>query len=188
MRIDYATNSIVIGEKTDKVFNFISKGAQYDKWHFDYHLRCEHLDIREEAIGSVFSIEELIDGFSLRHVGRVVEYERNRRFVWLGRFALFSWIWIGTDFTFKEVQGGTEVKETLYFIIPVVLLPFSLLFIWRRAFRPKACKAHVLDEISGVKIMLESGDYNADDVVNAFDDEKLLSRAKQYKRVQEKTS
>ncbi len=92
MRLNYATNSLVINKEVDKVFNFVSRGAQYSRWHFDYHLRFEVLDIREAGVGSVFSIEELIDGFYLHHVGRVVEFERNRRFVWRGRFALFSWI------------------------------------------------------------------------------------------------
>lgn len=181
MRINYATDSLVVHEDVEKVFNFISRGAQYHRWHFDYHLRAEIIDVWEEGVGSVFSIEELIGGFYLHHVGRVVEFERNRRFVWLGRFALFSWIWIGTDYSFTPVPGGTKVQETLYFKMNPLLLPFALLFIWRRVFRPKACRAHIIDEISGVKTMIENGDYQSQDVKYAFEDEEILRKVKKYR-------
>jgi hypothetical protein len=85
MRIDYATDSLIIEEELPKVFNFISRGAQYDRWHLDYHLSAEVIDVKEGLVGSVFAIEELIGGFYLKHVGRIVEFERNRRFVWLGK-------------------------------------------------------------------------------------------------------
>jgi hypothetical protein len=182
MRLDYATDSLIVREQPDKVFNFVSRAAQYDRWHFDYHLRAEPLDIREGGVGSAFSIEELIDGFFLRHVGRVVRFERNRRFAWRGRFALCSWIWIGTDFVFRPVAEGTEVEETLYFELSPLLAPAALLFVWRPAFRPAACKAHVRDELTGIKTMLESGDYAPRDVTYAFDDETLRSRIKTYRR------
>ncbi|MBU2489571.1 MAG: SRPBCC domain-containing protein [Proteobacteria bacterium] len=181
MRINYATDSVVIREDLDKVFNFISRGAQYERWHFDYHLRSEAMDIREGGVGSVFSIEEIIDGFYLHHVGHVVEFVRNKRFVWLGRFAMFSWIWIGTDLTFTKAPEGTRVKEILYFKANPLLLPFALLYIWRKAFRPAACKAHVLDEMSGVKRILESGDYDPSDVTYALEDEELMSQVKRYR-------
>lgn len=180
MRIDYAVNTVVIREGVEKVFNFVSRGAQYHRWHFDYHLRAEALDIKEGGVGSAFSIEELIDGFYLHHVGRVVEFERNRRFVWLGRFALFSWIWIGTDFYFTPVPEGTLVKEILYFRMNPLLAPCALLFIWRKAYRPAACRAHIMDEVTGIKTILESGDYDPKDVTYAFEDPELLSRVKRY--------
>lgn len=107
IRIDYAEDSLVIEEDLPRVFNFISRGAKYEKWHFDYHLAAEVIDVKEGMIGSVFSIEELIGGFYLKHVGRIVEFERNRKFVWLGRFAIFPLVWIGTDFTFQEHPSGT---------------------------------------------------------------------------------
>lgn len=181
MRLNYATDSLVIREELDKVFNFIARGAQYHKWHFDYHLRAEPLDIRPEGVGSVFSIEELIDGFFLRHVGRVAVFEKNRRFVWRGRFALLSWIWIGTDFTFAPAPEGTLVQETLYFELSPILAPAALLFVWRRAFRPGACRAHVRDELTGIKTMLESADYDADDVTYPLEDGRLLARVKRYR-------
>jgi hypothetical protein len=112
MRINYATDSLLINESLEKVFNFVSRGACYDRWHFDYHLGAEVMDVKEEVVGSVFSIEELIGGFYLKHVGRVVEFERNRKFVWLGRFAIFPLIWIGTDFTFEEAAPGTRYSTS----------------------------------------------------------------------------
>lgn len=44
-----------------------------------------------------------------------MEFERNRKFVWLGRFALFPLVWIGTDFTFDEHKKGIVITEILYF-------------------------------------------------------------------------
>lgn len=180
MRIDYATDCLIIEKPPEQVFNFISRGARYERWHFDYHLRAEMLDIRPEGVGSAFSIEELIDGFYLRHVGRVSVFERNRRFAWRGRFALFSWIWIGTDFSFTPVEGGTRVTEILYFEISPFLLWAALLFIHRRAFRPAACKAHIRDELSGVKKLLETGDHEPEDVAYPLADPGRLARVKKY--------
>ena len=181
MRIDYATDSLVIEEELPKVFNFISRGAQYDRWHFDYHLAAEVLDVKEGLVGSVFSIEELIGGFYLKHVGRVVEFERNRRFVWLGRFAIFPLVWIGTDFTFEKHPRGTKVTEILYF----KMAPWWLLLIPLLGFRPyftrPACKGHIRDELTGVKKLIESGDYDPCDIVFPLDDQDLMSRVKKYK-------
>ncbi|MEW5734050.1 MAG: SRPBCC domain-containing protein [Thermodesulfobacteriota bacterium] len=185
MRIDYATNSLVIKKPLEQVFNFVARGAQYHRWHFDYHLRAEMMDVRPEGVGSVFSIEELIDGFYLKHVGRVVVFERNKRFAWLGRFALFSWIWIGTDLSFTQVPEGTRVKEILYFEISPLLLWAALLFIWRPAYRPAACRAHITDELTGVKTMLENGDHDPEDITYPLTDEKLLARVKRYKKANE---
>lgn len=191
MRIDYATGTIVMRQPVDRVFNFISRGAQYHRWHFDYHLRAEALDIRAAGVGSVFCIEEIIDGFTLRHVGHVVTLERNHRFVWRGRFALVPWIWIGTDFTFTPraspgpatVPGGesTAVTEILYFELSSVLLPAALPYMSRRAFRRAACRQHILDELTGVKTMLEAGDHDPEDVTFAFDDPAIRARIKRYR-------
>ena len=178
MRLDYAKDEVLIRAPVDRVFNFISRAAQYERWHFGYHLRAEPLDFRPEGVGSAFSIEELIDGFYLHHVGRVTVFERNRRFTWLGRFALFSWIWIGTDFRFTPVADGTRVQETLYFELSPLTAPAALLFAWRPAFRPAACKAHVRDELTGIKTMLENGDHDPNDVTDPLQDERLLSRVK----------
>ncbi len=180
IRINYATDSVVIEEDLDKVFNFVSRGAQYQRWHFDYHLSAEVLDIKEGGVGSVFAIEELIGGFYLKHVGRVVEFERNRKFVWLGRFALFPLVWIGTDFTFKKHRQGTTVSEILYFKMePWWLLLFPLLGL-RPCFTPRACKKHVRDELTGIKTLLESGDYDPRDITYSLEDEELMGRVKKY--------
>jgi uncharacterized protein YndB with AHSA1/START domain len=181
MRIDYAENEIVIEESPDKVFNFISRGARYERWHFDYHLRARVLDVREEGVGSAFSIEELIGGFYLHHVGRVAVFERNRRFVWKGRFALFSHIFIGTDFTFTAEKHGTRVREILYFEANPVLFLLSLHLFGYRVFRPAACKAHILDELSGIKRLIESGDYEQRDVTFFLDDPELMATVKRFK-------
>jgi len=181
-RLNYATDSVVIEEELEKVFNFVSRGACYEKWHFDYHLSAEVKDVKEGGVGSVFSIEELIGGFYLKHVGRVVEFERNRKFVWLGRFAVFPFVWIGTDFTFREHPKGTEVKEILYFKIApwwLIVAPFLGL---RPYFTPQACKRHVRDELTGIKRLLETGDYQPRDVLYALEDEELMSRVKEYRK------
>ena len=113
-------------------------------------------------------------------MGHVVTFERNKRFVWRGRFALFSWVWIGTDLTFTPAPEGTRVKEILYFEMPPHPAPAALLFIWRKAFRPQACREHIVAELSGVKTMLEAGDHDPADIEYAFDDPAWLGRIKRY--------
>ncbi|MBI5478575.1 MAG: SRPBCC family protein [Deltaproteobacteria bacterium] len=181
MRLDWAENEVVIRKAVDPVFNFIARGAEYHRWHFDYHLRAEPLDIRPGVVGSVFCIEEIVDGFYLRHVGRVARYEPGRRFAWRARFALFPWIWIGTDFDFEPFEGGTRVHEVLYFDLSPLLLPVVPAFIRHRAFRPEACRRHILDELSGVKTMLEAGDHAPADVADPLTDVGFLSRVKRYR-------
>ncbi len=182
MRINYATDAVVIDESLDKVFNFVSRGACYDRWHFDYHLGARVMDVKEEGVGSVFSIEELIGGFYLKHVGRVVEFERNRKFVWLGRFAIFPLVWIGTDFTFEEEASGTKVTEILYFKMPPWWLPLFPVLGLRPYFRPGACRNHIRDELTGIKTIIESGDYETGDVTCVLEDEELMARVKKYRR------
>lgn len=46
MRLDYATNSLLVRREVEPVFHFVARGAQYTKWHFGYHLRAKALDIR----------------------------------------------------------------------------------------------------------------------------------------------
>jgi len=181
VRIDYAENEVIINESPELVFNFISRGACYERWHFDYHLRAQVMDVREKGVGSAFSIEELIGGFYLHHVGRVVVFERNKRFVWKGRFALFAHVFIGTDFTFSAEGDGTRVKEILYFEANPLLFSLSLPFLSYRVFRPAACKAHIWDELSGIKRIIESGDYEPKDVTYFLDDPELMAAVKRIK-------
>ncbi len=180
MRIEWAANEIDMHRDVEAVFHFISRGAQYHRWHFDYHLRAEALDIRPGMVGSVFSIEEIVDGFFLRHLGRVTRYEPPSRFAWRARFALFPWIWIGTDFTFEPVTRGTRVKEVLVFELSPAWLCVAPLFAARRAFRPSACRRHIKDELTGVKTMLEAGDHDPADVTDPASDPSFLSRVKRY--------
>ena len=44
----------------------------------------------------------------------------------------------------------------------------------------RTCRAHILDELTGIKTMLESGDYDPQDVTYAFEDEQLLAKVKAY--------
>ncbi len=64
VRIDYARDSLLIEEELSKVFNFISRGAQYERWHLDYHLAAQIMDIKEGGVGSVFSIENSSEAFT----------------------------------------------------------------------------------------------------------------------------
>lgn len=91
-----------------------------------------------------------------------------------------NWIWIGTDLMFTEVAEGTEVKETLYFELSPLLLPAAFLFAWRRAFRPQACRKHIVDELTGIKTMLENGDHEPADVTDPFADQVLMAEVKRY--------
>ncbi len=74
------------------------------------------------------------------------------------------------------------MKEILYFEINPLLAPAALLFVWRKAYRPEACRAHIMDELTGIKTMLESGDHDARDVTYSLEDKELLARVKRYRR------
>jgi hypothetical protein len=71
-------------------------------------------------------------------------------------------------------------ENRLYFELNPLVAPAALLFIWRPPWRPKACRAHILDELTGIKTMLENRDYDPEDVCYPFDDKALLARAKKY--------
>ncbi len=48
-------------------------------------------------------------------------------------------------------------------------------------FTRSACKKHITDELTGIKRIIESRDYNPDDIVYPLEDTKLMSRVKKYK-------
>jgi hypothetical protein len=43
-----------------------------------------------------------------------------------------------------------------------------------------ACKRHITDELTGVKKLIEAGDYDARDIIYALEDEELMSKVKRY--------
>lgn len=170
IRIDYAANHVEIREDKTKVFDFIARLAQYPRWHMNYHMGCNWLDVREGGVGSVFRIEEWIYGFDLAHAGKVRLYNRPNHWEWHARFALDSRLWIGTRFDFEATQTGTVVTETLFY-------EFHWYHWWRFlrqirfrvGFKPGPSRGHIGRELSGCKRMLETGDYQPEDITNLFD-------------------
>ena len=51
----------------------------------------------------------------------------------------------------------------------------------RPYFTPQACRKHVRDELTGIKTLIEPGDYGPRDVVCPLDDDELMSRVKRYR-------
>lgn len=88
---------------------------------------------------------------------------------------------MGTDFAFEKTDGGTRVREILYFeIFPPLLAVVPVFGLWR-AFRPAACRQHILDELTGIKTLIESGDYAPGDVTGFMADPALAARVKRHR-------
>lgn len=170
IRVDYAANQVEINEDIEKVFDFIARLAQYPRWHMNYHMRREWVDVREGGVNSVFRIEELIYGFDLVHVGKVRLYDRPNFWEWHARFALNEKLWIGTKFEFKPTANGTLVKEILFYEYPWYYWPLYMKEIrLRTGFKKGPSKGHIRRELTGCKVMIESGDHDPEDITDLFD-------------------
>jgi len=170
IRVDYASNHVVIERDQVVVFDFISRLAQYPRWHMNYHMGRKWLDVREGGIGSVFRIEEWIYGFDLSHAGKIRLYERPNYWEWHARFALDSSLWIGTRFDLKPTDTGTLVTETLFYEFPWYhWLRYLTQIRLRVGFKKGPSRGHIKRELTGCKRMLESGDYDPEDITNLFD-------------------
>ena len=134
--------------------------------------------VTEEAVGSVFAIDELIGGYYLRHVGEIIALDRNRHFSWKARFALFPLAWLGTRMDFEPVSRGTKVTETFYFEGHPLLFMAQPFFTRQHVFTKEMVAKHIIDELSGVKRIMESGGYSEQDVTWALDDPEIRAKIK----------
>lgn len=172
--------AVEINESLEKVFNFTTRFAQYPLWHPTYtgdsrviHVSGRYVYLTPDAIGSIFRLDEIVDGVQLLSNGEVTGFARNELFKWRAPLSIFPMIDIGTCFTFEELgKNRTRVHEYFYYIDN----PFMDLFVNRRWFSSKALAEHIREELLGVKQIIESGQYQASDMQYLWEGITAVSR------------
>jgi predicted unusual protein kinase regulating ubiquinone biosynthesis (AarF/ABC1/UbiB family) len=166
--------TIEIHESLEKVFNFITRLARYPDWHPTYtpaskviHVSGRYIFLKPEGVGSVFRLDEIINGQHLLSNAEITEFERDKMMKWRAPFSILPFIQIGTCFNFKRISDKkTEVSEYFYFSDSL----FKYAFIDRTWFSPEALTHHIQEELSGAKRIIESGLYAPDDVKYLWED------------------
>jgi predicted unusual protein kinase regulating ubiquinone biosynthesis (AarF/ABC1/UbiB family) len=160
--------SVEINMPVEVVFNFVTRLSQYPLWHPIYtpeskviHVSGEYVFITPEVIGSVFRIDEIVDGYHLLSNGVIVEFEQNRFMKWKAPFAMFPVISLGTCLQL-DVIDKSKTRITEYFYLSDS--PLQGILINRKGFSKKALTHHIREELTGVKNILESGNFSEEDV------------------------
>lgn len=170
----HGENSVDIDCSLETVFNFVTRLAQYPLWHPTYtddshviHVSGEYVFITPDVIGSVFRLDEIVDGYHLLSNGIVVEFERNKVFKWKAPFSMLPFIELGTCFQFEELANGkTRLSEYFFFSES----PVKHIFANRKWFSVEALSHHIREELGGVKNLLESGNFVDGDVQFLWED------------------
>ena len=178
--IRHGEYEVVINESLEKVFNFVSRFAQYPFWHPTYtedskviHVSARYVFITPGAVGSVFRLDEIVDGSNLLNNGEITEFERNKLYKWRAPMSLFPMIDIGTCFSFEDLgDGRTRLHEYFYFIDN----PLADFFTARRWFSKEALTEHIREELIGVKSIIESGSYDPEDMEYLWEDTTAKTR------------
>ncbi|MCO6511456.1 MAG: hypothetical protein J5I65_11755 [Aridibacter famidurans] len=158
---------VLISKNIETVFNFVSRFACYPMWHPVYtekwnviHVSGDYIFVTPEAVGSVFRLDEIVDGYHLLSNGVITEFQRNRLFKWKAPFSILPVIELGTCLEFKSV-GDEETKLSEYFFFSDS--PLKYVFVNRKWFSAEALTEHIREELTGVKQILESGNYSSED-------------------------
>lgn len=160
--------SVIVEKDVAPVFNFVTRFAQYPLWHPVYtgashviHVSGEYIFILPGAVGPVFRLDEIVDGYHLLSNGVVTEFERNRLFKWKAPFSMLPAIELGTCIEFESAgPGRTRLSEYFYFSES----PMMHVFVNREWFTADALTQHIREELTGVKHLMESNDYVKEDV------------------------
>jgi predicted unusual protein kinase regulating ubiquinone biosynthesis (AarF/ABC1/UbiB family) len=160
--------SLEISMPVDVVFNFVTRLAQYPLWHPIYtpesrviHVSGEFVYITPEVVGSVFRLDEIVDGYHLLSNGVIIEFARNQYMKWVAPFAMFPVISLGTCLQLDAIdENNTRITE--YFFLSDS--PLQGLLTNKKWFSKEALTHHIREELSGVKNILESGHYSNEDV------------------------
>jgi len=164
----HGENSVEINKPVEVVFNFVTRLAQYPLWHPVYtpeskviHVSGEFVFITPEIVGSVFRIDEIVEGYHILSNGVIVEFERNRLMKWVAPFALFPVISLGTCMQL-EIIDETKSRLTEYFFLSES--PLQGILINRKGFSKEALTHHIKEELTGVKNILEAGSFSKEEV------------------------
>jgi len=152
--------SVIIYDSLENVFNFITRFAHYSDWHPTYtkhsrviHVSGEYIFITPDVVGSVFRLDEIVDGAQLLSNGEVIEFERNKLFKWKAPLSLCPILYIGTSFTFEVIDNNTtRLHEYFYYIDH----PVADILTGRKWFSKDALSEHIKEELLGAKYIIES--------------------------------
>ncbi len=151
----------------ESTFNFVTRFAQYPLWHPVYtedshviHVSGEYVFITPQALGSVFRLDEIVDGYHLLSNAVVIDFERNRRFKWRAPFSMLPRIEIGTCLEFESLGNNRTLLSEYFFFSESPLTHF---FVNRKWFSEEALSHHIREELTGVKNLLETGTYGRAD-------------------------
>jgi predicted unusual protein kinase regulating ubiquinone biosynthesis (AarF/ABC1/UbiB family) len=179
---------VIVEKPLREVFHFVTRLARYEAWHPTYtpdsrviHVGGEWIFLVPEKVGSVFRLDEIADGFHVQSNGVVTEFEPYRRFKWMAPLSLMPLIYIGTCFSFEALDANrTRLHEYFYY------LENDLVELFRH--RPwlaalEALKHHIFEELSGCRHILESGQFEQEDLTDLWADVNGPTRvAKNYLR------
>jgi predicted unusual protein kinase regulating ubiquinone biosynthesis (AarF/ABC1/UbiB family) len=155
--------AVEIQKDVETVFNFVTRFAHYPLWHPIYtqdshviHVSGEYIFITPGVIGSVFRLDEIVDGDHLLSNGVVTDFQRNKSFKWKAPFSMLPVVELGTCLSFEPLENGkTKLSEYFFFSES----PLKHLFVNRKWFTAEALTHHIREELTGVKNILESGKY-----------------------------
>ena len=160
--------AVEINKDIETVFNFVTRWAQYPLWHPTYtdnshviHVSGEYIFITPEVIGSVFRLDEIVDGYHLLSNAIITDFERNKMLKWKAPFSILPIIELGTCLNFEQLDNGkTKLSEYFFFSESLV----KHVFVNRKWFSVDALTNHIREELTGVKNILESGNYSEKDI------------------------
>lgn len=161
--------AVEIEENIERVFNFVSRLAQYAHWHPTYtersrviHVDGEFVFLTPDVVGSVFQIDEIVDGVRVRSNGEITEFERNRLMKWRAPVSFFPALFIGTCFTLSAVDDNTTRLHEYFYYLDDPLVDFFL----NRSMlgSNEALNFHIEEELRGVKAIIEGRRYDPQDM------------------------
>jgi len=166
--VKHGEYAVIVNESLEKVFNFVTRFAQYPFWHPTYteeskviHVSGKYVFITPQVTGSVFRLDEIVDGNHLLSNAEVTEFERNKYFKWRAPLSIFPLVDIGTCFTFEDLgDNRTRLYEYFYYIDD----PMMNFIVNRKWFSEEALVYHIKEELTGVKNIIETKQYNPEDM------------------------
>ncbi len=167
--------AVEIDENIERVFNFTTRFAQYALWHPTYtekskviHVSGRYISLTPEVVGSIFRLDEIADGNTVLSNGEITEFERNRMWKWKAPLSFLPVIQIGTCFSYEDLGNNrTRLHEYFYYLDNPLM---DFLASQRLLGSVEALKAHIEEELKGVKHLIESGYYEPEDMEYLWDD------------------
>lgn len=165
--IPHGEYAVEINQNIETVFNFVTRLAKYPLWHPVYtndshviHVSGEYVFLTPEVLGSVFRLDEIVDGYHLLSNGVITHFERNKMMKWRAPFSLLPILELGTEITFKQLDNDRTLLTECFFFSDS---PLKYAIFSRKWFSEEALIAHIREELTGVKRILENGSHDPED-------------------------